>query len=345
MKNKTKRILLIILIIFIILPLAVSPFAGGIMYLFSFNYVNRPDYSITPGLVCYEEVQNDISRQVMTYSSKDNELTGYFYQNENIDDLIVVSHGMNDGADSLLSVCKYFYDNGYSVFTYDNSGCFDSKGNVNGYCQPLIDLKYTLDYLNTHELLKNSKKYLFGFSAGGFASSSVLSFNQKNIIASVSISAFNDASSLLIDKGKSYVGPIVYTGKWLVDIIQKNKFGEYLNYTAIDGINNANIPVLVAHGKEDKTIRYDVDSIICKEKQITNDNYVSYSIDSATHTSILYSKEAIAYQKEVNDTLKKIKNKEEKQIYVNQVDDYKYSQLNNTLFESILSFYKALSNY
>ena len=338
--KKLKKILLSTLIFLITLSIVSIPFAGGIIYAFNFQKISRPDYAITPGLVNYEEIKNVLPRKEIKYSSNNATLNGYFYENDSIDNLIIVSHGINDGADSLLFVCKYFYDLGYSVFSYDNSGSFDSTGKNEGFTQPLIDLKYTIDFLNSSEPFKDSKKLLFGFSAGGFATSAVLSFNQPNIVASVSVSAFNDSSSLLIEKGKSYVGPIVYAGKWLVDIIQNKKFGNYLNYTSIDGINSSNKPVFVVHGTNDKTIRIDVDSIVAKENEITNPNFKSYIENGATHTSILYSNEAVLYQNEVNAILKKINNKNKKVTYVSTVDDYKYSEINSDLFNKINEFYK-----
>ena len=96
------------------------------MYAFSFPKVSRPDYTITPGLVNYEEIKHILPRKEIKYESNKATLNGYYYENKNSDYMIVVSHGMQDGADSLLAVCKFFYDSGYNVFSYDNSGCFDS---------------------------------------------------------------------------------------------------------------------------------------------------------------------------------------------------------------------------
>ena len=261
MKKISKNILYFLIFI-ILFSLLTIPFAGGVIYAFNFQKISRPDYSITPGLVNYEQIKDTLPRKEIKYASNKATLNGYFYENESLENLIVITHGINDGADSLLFVCKYFYDLGYSVFSYDASGSFDSTGKNEGFTQPLIDLRYTLDFLNNNDPYKDSNKLLLGFSAGGFASLAVLSFNQPNVIASASISAFNDSSNLLIEKGKSYVGPLVYGGKWLVDIIQKNKFGEYLNYTAIDGINKSNKPVFVAHGTNDSTIRINIDSVL-----------------------------------------------------------------------------------
>lgn len=339
MKKIIKKFLFILLFIVVILTV-LSPLSGGIMYAFSFPKVTRPDYTITPGLVNYEEIKDVLPRTEIKYESNQATLNGYYYENKNSDYLVVVSHGMQDGADSLLAVCKYFYDSGYNVFSYDNSGCFDSSGKVQGFSQPLIDLKYTLDFLNENELFKDYKKFLFGLSAGGFAATSVLSFKPENVLCVVSVSAYNDASTLLIDKGKSYVGPLVYVGKPLVEAIQKNKFGDYLSYNAVKGINATNTPSLIIHGKDDKTIRYDVESIIAKKELITNLNFDYLLVENVGHTSVLYSNEANLYQQEVNNQIKSIKNKKQKTEYVNSIDDYAYSHLNEELFNKIVQFYK-----
>ena len=55
---------------------------------------------------------------------------------------------------------------------------------------------------------------------------------------------------------------------------------------------------------------------------------------------MLYSNEANLYQQEVNNQIKSIKNKKQKTEYVNSIDDYAYSHLNEELFNKIVQFYK-----
>ena len=337
MKVIIKRILIGIfigVIAFYFLTLIGTPILFSIL----FNRYESPDYLITPGVVNYSEVASEYSREEIKYKSKDNILQGYYYEVDDSNALIVMSHGIHDGADSLLAEALYFIDNGYSVFSYDTSGSSNSTGKVMGFTQSLIDLESTLNYLNSNDEYKDQKKLLFGFSWGAFASSAVLNFDIENIYGSVSISGYNDSDSLIVSKGVGYVGKLAYTGEFVVKAVQKSRFGNYVNYTAVDGINKSNLPVFIAHGTDDTVIRFNVDSIIANKNKITNPNVEYYISDGGNHTSLLYSNQAITYQNIVDNALKKMKYNEKKD-YVSKVDDKLYSQLNSNLFSSILNFY------
>ena len=179
-KNKNK--ILFISCLSLLFLLISSFFSGVIVHEIMFSKVNRPDYSITPGIVDYNEINDKIVRFEHEYYSFDNKIKGYYYPCKDAKALVVMSSGLNDGADSLLAVTVYFLNNNYSVFTYDYSNHFDSIGKNGGFYQSLIDLNSTLLYLNSNDNLNNYKLLLFGFSMGAFASSSIFNiYNKDNI--------------------------------------------------------------------------------------------------------------------------------------------------------------------
>ena len=55
-------------------------------------------------------------------------------------------------------------------------------------------------------------------------------------------------------------------------------FGKYRRLTSVDGINKANIPVLITHADKDDFIVYDVSSIICQKDRITNPKAEYYTV-------------------------------------------------------------------
>lgn len=333
-----KKKAIYIAIIVILFTIVSSLFSGVVSYNVMFNTTSRPDYSLTPGLVNYDELSNKIHREKYSFYSDDNLLQGYYYHKENSKALIVMSHGIKDGADSLLSEILYFYQNDFSIFSYDNSGCFDSKGKEKGFTQSLIDLKNTLEFLNTNNNFKNYKKCLFGVSVGGFAATSIFNIDNYNVFASASISGFNDSKEIFFENGKKYVGPLMYLGKPLANVYINNKFKEFANYTAVDGINKVNIPFFIANSKNDSVVSY-LSSIAYQKDNITNPNVTYYIVNDYDHFSILHSNDAINYQSKVNNELKNINSKQKKKDYIKTVDDNLYSQLNEDLFSKIILFY------
>lgn len=333
--KKTLIITCICIIAFLLLH-----YVGAIIaYNTIFSRYERPDYNITPGLINYEEINNTYNRKEVSFKSKNETLQGYYYKNDNAKALVVMSHGSNDGADSLLSSSLFFLNNEYSVFSYDNTGCFSSTGKVNGFAQSLVDLESVLSFLNEDNNYKDYKKLLFGYSWGGYASTAIFNLDIKNVYGSVSISGFNDASNLIFNKGKSYVGPLAYLGKPIINSIQNKKFKEYNNYTALSGINKVNTPIYLIHGLNDTTIRYKNDSIAILKDDITNENVLYQIEENKDHISILYSDEANTYRNEIDTNLSKIKKYDKKVEFVKNVDDYKYSKINMELYQSIISFY------
>ena len=73
------------------------------------------------------------------------------------------------------------------------------------------------------------------------------------------------------------------------------KFKNYYGYTAVGGINNTNLPIMIVHSKDDKIINYDKESIISKSDLITNKNVEYLSESGKNHLDIIYSNDAIEY--------------------------------------------------
>ena len=315
----------------------------------AFSSINKRakdiDFNITPGLINYEEIKEILPRIEYTYKSQDETLCGYFYKTNDKAPLVVISGGYNSPADSLLNYHKYFVEQGFNVFAYDNSGTGKSSGKQNGFVQPLIDLKSTLEFINQNEELTHMKTLLFGYSAGGFASAAIFNFGHYDLFASASIEGYNDGYNLMMDVAFEKAGLLVHAGLPAINILQSKKFKEYKDCTAFNGINKYNVPIYIIHNKHDDVISYDRNSIyfslFADSYNIKNKNTkrTLYNI-KLNHEEILYSQEALEYQKEVNETLKKIRKYEDKKAYVSTVDDEKYSQTNSHLINTVIDFYK-----
>ena len=338
---KIKKVLFIFLSFIIVITL-LSPLAGLIAYNKLFSRTERPNYELTPGLVDYSIVNsnNDYSRELYSINSNKETLQGYYYPVENSQAMIVMSHGINDGADGLLPQIMYFIDKGYTVFSYDGTGCYSSSGkSSNGFSQSLIDLENVLHFIDSTPTFASQKKLLFGYSWGGYASTSIFNLDTNNIYGSVSISGYYDAKNLLYNKGKSYVGPLATLGKPFLDILLESRFKDYLSYDAIAGINNTSLPIYIIHGEKDATITYNNLSIISQKDRITNPNVIYQTILNKGHVTLMYSNDSIEYRKKVDKELKELKKKEHK-AYIAQVDDVLYSQIDKELFDNIDLFYK-----
>ncbi|MDF2543865.1 MAG: dipeptidyl aminopeptidase/acylaminoacyl-peptidase-like protein [Herbinix sp.] len=92
---------------------------------------------------------------------------------------------------------------------------------------------------------------LFGHSLGAYASTAVLQY-EHNIAAVVSASGFDDSKEQWEYSVKRYTGLLGTVLKPYSGILMSLKFGEMAHFSAIDGINSTNIPVLIISGTTDE---------------------------------------------------------------------------------------------
>lgn len=308
-----------------------------------FPRLERPDYALKPGEYCYERVQNKLLRTEFYYTVDDVRLKGYYYASPESKGLVVISHGMKSGGDDYLPMIIYMVNAGYNVFSYNCRGTYESEGNdLVGMCQSLIDLEGTIKYIKSVDALSKMPLFLIGHSWGGYAATSVLSLCD-GIRACASIAAMHDACMLMTEKAEQYVGKIGKFPEPFFNLYQKMIFGDYVNCNAIRGINQSNIPVLVAHGRTDETISFEKQSVIAYKDEITNP-YVRYYIGEGlqgSHTGIWHSDASERYQRQVKADLRALEKEkgnltyEEKAAFYAEVDHALYSEVNVELMNQI----------
>lgn len=222
----------------------------------------------------YEVNELDYPRSAVSFMSAENKLSGYVYGEDNSKGLIVVSHGRGASAEAYFLEISYFVDHGWQVFAYNNTGTHLSEGDsTKGLSQSLFDLQAALDYIASDTQLSSLPIMLYGHSWGGYAVASVLNYDYP-ISAVVSVAGFETPQKAVYDyavcKAKA-LGAIGFPFFWGYHCVI---FGEDSNISALDGINNTQIPVMIIHGTEDKTLRYDVSSIISCQDKVKNPNVI-----------------------------------------------------------------------
>lgn len=318
-----------------------------------FGRCERPDYSVKPGMYNYELYGKTLPRENIKYLSDDVVLQGYYYKAKKSKGLVIVAHGIKSGADDYLPMIEYMVNNNYSVFAFDYKGTYDSQGESTvGMCESLVDLSNTIDFLSNDSRFKKMNKFLIGHSWGGYAVTSVLSI-KDNIKACASIAGMNDGYTIIYEKGNQYAGKLADSSKPFLNVYQRYLFKSYVDLNGVKGINESNIPVLIAHGVEDGVISFKLQSIISKANEITNPN-VKYFIGKGLqgdHCDIWHSNESIIYKKELESELKLkeiIKDDdlsyEEKQEFYKNVNHRLYSEVNKELFDEIIKMFDSTLN-
>ena len=237
--------------------------------------------------------------EISHFYSGQNRLTGYMFGTENDLGLIVISHGLGGGAASYLEEINFFVANGWRVFAFDKTGSHNSEGRgTRGLPQSALDLNASLDYITSLEL--GLPIVLYGHSWGGFAVTAILNFDH-NIKAVVSLAGFAEPMSMLHESARAMLGALGDIAYPFIWIYQQILFGEYANLSAIDGINNGNVPVKIIHGNTDDVISYDGTGIIAYQNEITNPNatfILKYHPNFSGHNNLTHDPSLLA---EINE--------------------------------------------
>ncbi|MBQ3115970.1 MAG: alpha/beta fold hydrolase [Clostridia bacterium] len=349
-KNKARRLASHLISI----ALGVSSFTVAsaiLVYDAFFMRYSRPDYTLYPGEYVFERLEGKLKREEFYFSAGKSQLKGYYYPSTEGKALVVIVHGFHAGADDFLPVAKSFVERGYNVFSYDATGVYDSFGDSSrGMCQALVDLDNVLTYISKTQPYSNQKVCLFGHSWGGYAVTSVLELHRE-VSACVAVAPMNNGYTIMVEKGVQYAGGVAKISKPIFDEYQKYLFKDYVKYNGLRGVNSTDIPVLIAHGKNDEVILFDKQSVISYRNQITNPNVDYYVTEglNGSHNGILLSKEALKYRESIDAQLenlaslkgKKLTKAEKRNFYLT-VDHALYSEVNAELIDkAIKTFEKA----
>ena len=307
---------------------------------------NRPDYALTPGEYCYSRVKDRLSREKFFYNVKENKLCGYYYPAQNPWGLAVFCHGMRSGADDYIPLIEQMVLRGLCVFAYDCTGTYESSGKSTvGMCQQVIDLRSTLEYVRSQTRLSGTPIFLIGHSWGAYASASVLSLVDF-VDGCVAIAGMNSGTDILVAKAGEIVGPLALISRPVFMACQELSFGDYARLTATDGINSSGVPTLIAHGTNDRVVRFNGQSIIAKRDKITNTSaryYVGKGLNGG-HSDIMYAKEAVAYRMEIQSEIalremkkgRRLSKGERAELY-SEIDHALYSRSNGELMDMMVS--------
>ena len=301
----------------------------------------------------YDYYKENYPRRNVSFYSGKNRLQGYIFGEENTKGLVVFAHGINSGHESYIKEIVWLVDNGWRVFAYDATGSCTSEGiGTTGLIQSALDLHAALTYVESDETLKDLPKCLMGHSWGGYAVAAGLYF-EHDVKACASVAGYSDAIQMMMrfagatmGKATALLRPFAYLEHLIL-------FGKYATLTAVDGINRANIPVMLIHGTADELVRYDITGIVAHKDEITNPNIIIYPMSDQgqdAHSSIFHNAKSVEEIARINAQLIELEKKygenipdEERQRVLDDADLDLYNLPNDKLLGDINAFFeKAL---
>lgn len=352
-QKQNKKLLIItaaVLILFLVLPMGIC------ICVYEQNFGVR--FEPYAPLAFHPEDFPGLKRTEYSFPSNQGQtLAGYLYYTENTQPhgIVVIAHGLGGGGHTVYMDCAgFFARNGYYVFAYDATGNGESEGRSTvGLSQGLIDLDYTLSYLQTQEDFRDLPIMLFGHSWGGYAVANVLNYHPE-VKAVVSVCGFNRASDLLEAQGCEILGPAAKLLVPYVNAYEYLKFGSYSTSTAMDGFQKSDAAVFVIHSQDDTTVPQEYGYDIFLEAYENSERFTFVHYTDRGHSNLYFSQEYLNYIASFNASyaqwmqtwpgdLTDAEKAQYRAAYLEEhLDRVQYAnRLDEALFQQILAFYDA----
>lgn len=215
------------------------------------------------------------------------------YYGEKNGKTVIFEHGMGGGYRSYMKEIELIAAHGYTVITYDHTGCMTSEGeHIGGFSQSLADLDCLISSLSALDEYKNSEFYVVGHSWGAFSTLNISALHPsvKKIVA---ISGFISLKQILRQylKGalRLYIPAIIRE--------ERKVNGKYADYNALSSLENSNVSALIIHSKDDPAVDYSKSFKKLEEKFGSNEQFSFLTLSGKAHNPN-YTEDAVKYKDE-----------------------------------------------
>ena len=184
--------------------------------------------------------------------NKGQRLSGCFY-NYGVRDngrLVVFDHGIGAGHRAYMREIEILAEQGYTVFSYDHTGCVDSEGENNvGFSQSLADLDCALKALRALPDYERALISVVGHSWGAFSTLNISALH-PDLDSCVAISGFIGVQRMI---EQTFSGLMKGYRRAILDYErQTNPY--YSTFDARQSLRQGNTRVLVIHSQDDPVV-------------------------------------------------------------------------------------------
>ena len=295
-----------------------------------------------------------LQRTKFEYASDQGQtLVGYLYDCvEAPRGIIVFSHDLGSGQSYYMDCADYFTRNGFCVFTFDGTGCGESEGDgLRGLRQGVIDLDYTLRFLESGSEIPQLPIGLFGHGWGGYNVCAVLD-KHPEVKAVVSCSGYNNPTDFVRTLLNNAMGGWSHLIMPFFKLHDWKRFGSDARLTAMDGLDSSEAAVLIINSEDNDTVPMKYGFDIFYEEFKDDSRFVFARCKEGNHTPYLDSayttelrekynswRDALDYDSAAEENRERFE-AEEAAFWEETIDRSKWSDhLNSDLMGKILSFY------
>lgn len=284
-KTRLKKVSLLLaglFFLFFVLPMAITYFTH--QYHFGKRIVHENNY--------FSFLSQEIpgfSREIVHFPSNEGDILegGFFYQ-EGLTQpkaLLVWVHGMGVNYENYLGEISYLTQEGYLVFSYNNTGVDTSQGeSLKGLTQAPLDLQSALVYLSDFGEFDDIPLILIGHSWGGFSVATVSQLPlPRPVDGIVTLAGFWRNINVVEDIATYYVGNVMSLLVPYLTLYENFLFGENAKLNGVSGLAQSSAPVLMIHSKDDIIVNYENNFLYYQQIFGDNPRFTFSSYEEAGH--------------------------------------------------------------
>lgn len=263
----------------------------------------------------------------------------YYYDNADTDKLVIFDHGIGSGHLAYFKEIEYIARHGYTVYSYDHTGCMNSEGDgILGFAQGINDLDHIISEILRLDPFHNSSIKLIGHSWGGYSSMNVAQFHPE-VTHVVSLAGFLSARALV----EQYLPDFVM--KYSDEVMNRERKinPKYADLDARESMKRSNAALLHLQSKDDVKVKFELCYPLLQSalKNRKNTNFIM--VDNRGHDPQRTERAAMANKKMLNDLnaltkKKKLKTIEEQKRFRNSYDWKCITEQDKDIWKQIFDF-------
>ncbi|MBE6607778.1 MAG: alpha/beta hydrolase [Ruminococcaceae bacterium] len=181
----------------------------------------------------------------------------YYYENPIQNRLVVFDHGFGGGHRAYMKeiekLCKY----GFTVFSYDHTGCMESGGETpGGLAHSLCDLNDCIKALKSDERFKGFDISVIGHSWGAFSTLNITALHPE-ISHIVAISGFVSVEEMI----KTFFSGMLKGYRKAVMKLERESNPEFVEFNAVETLSKSQTKALLIYSEDDtmcRKVHYDI---------------------------------------------------------------------------------------
>lgn len=177
-------------------------------------------------------------------------LQGWFfsYEGANTDRIIVFDHGLSIGHRSYFREVETLAAAGYTVYTFDHTGCTYSEGEgIGGFVTSLSDLDCCIKALKTD--FADKKIAVIGHSRGGYSTLNIPAYH-PDITHIVAISGFSSVKDMV----NQLIPPFAKKIRAHIHSVEEAEAPEYISASAVNTLKSTAVKAMIIHSSDDSTV-------------------------------------------------------------------------------------------